>query len=359
MLRRGAPPLDRLCPGGGHRPRHDQLRRGRGCLGPRLAGRSRCGCLRNRPEEETDEGRYTDALVPSVVARRGRQTLVGGKRQAGQPRELGLGPIGISSSARRTISGSDAHCYRAPDGFRTAAEIGGPCLAFLQRAARADGACGHAPWSPCPPRSSRPSGTRWRRSLPHGVGGRRPPRRTHRRLLNAGPHGRGRSLPKRRPCQPRRRGHFGGALRACRRRLAVASGEGVDVAPLAMSRYHRLGGGDIDVAVVQVLLPALLTQNNLAPLDLDPDDKLPRRPCPVGRLRSLKIAMCREDARAAKLGRSARMRGSSFSRSRSSSACCGTAAPYELSTRPSPPPSSRRCCGPSSTAITFHPPRNT
>ena len=48
----------------------------------------------------------------------------------------------------------------------------------------------------------------------------------------------------------------------------------LDVAPLTVSRYHRLGGGDIDRAIIhQVLLPQLLEQNNLKPLDLDYEDK--------------------------------------------------------------------------------------
>ena len=38
---------------------------------------------------------------------------------------------------------------------------------------------------------------------------------------------------------------------------------------LSVSRYHRLGGGDIDVAIVhEFLIPSLLKENNLSPLDL-------------------------------------------------------------------------------------------
>jgi molecular chaperone DnaK len=46
------------------------------------------------------------------------------------------------------------------------------------------------------------------------------------------------------------------------------------VAPLAVSRYHRLGGGDIDLAILhEVLIPQIVAQNGLAEHDLTFDDK--------------------------------------------------------------------------------------
>jgi molecular chaperone DnaK len=48
----------------------------------------------------------------------------------------------------------------------------------------------------------------------------------------------------------------------------------ITLAPMAVSRYHRLGGGDIDAAIVyDVLLPQFCTDNNLVLDDLDYDDK--------------------------------------------------------------------------------------
>ena len=71
------------------------------------------------------------------------------------------------------------------------------------------------------------------------------------------------------------------------------------IAPLTVSRYHRLGGGDIDRSVVvDVLIPQLLKQNGLAPhaLDFDSKDKL-IIPSLLGVAESLKIGLCREIAR--------------------------------------------------------------
>ena len=42
---------------------------------------------------------------------------------------------------------------------------------------------------------------------------------------------------------------------------------------LAVSRYHRLGGGDIDLAIIhKVLVPALVKENGLSEFDLDFDE---------------------------------------------------------------------------------------
>ena len=48
----------------------------------------------------------------------------------------------------------------------------------------------------------------------------------------------------------------------------------MDISPLSVSRYHRLGGGDIDQAIFyEVLMPQILTFNSLDPHDLDYEDK--------------------------------------------------------------------------------------
>jgi molecular chaperone DnaK len=77
------------------------------------------------------------------------------------------------------------------------------------------------------------------------------------------------------------------------------AGHLLQVAPLTVSRYHRLGGGDIDRSiVVDVLIPQLLEQNGLAPhvLDFDAKDKF-IIPALLGVAESLKIGLCREIAR--------------------------------------------------------------
>ncbi|MDW8129828.1 MAG: Hsp70 family protein [Bryobacterales bacterium] len=77
------------------------------------------------------------------------------------------------------------------------------------------------------------------------------------------------------------------------------------VSPLSVSRYHRLGGGDIDRAVIhEVLLPQLLEQNGLSSHDLDYEDKRHRiQPALLGVAESLKQKLCLEVARLKALGR--------------------------------------------------------
>ena len=80
---------------------------------------------------------------------------------------------------------------------------------------------------------------------------------------------------------------------------------GIEVAPRSVSRYHRLGGGDIDRAIVAgVLIPQLVEQNGLQPHDLDYRAKSERAiPALLGCAESLKIGLCREVARLKKFGR--------------------------------------------------------
>lgn len=73
----------------------------------------------------------------------------------------------------------------------------------------------------------------------------------------------------------------------------------LNIAPLTVSRYHRLGGGDIDRAIaVDVLIPQLLEQNGLDAHALDYEAKARYViPALLGLAESLKIGLCREIAR--------------------------------------------------------------
>ena len=66
------------------------------------------------------------------------------------------------------------------------------------------------------------------------------------------------------------------------------------VAPLAVSRYHRLGGGDIDLAILhEVLIPQIVAQNGLAEHDLTFDDKhRVLAPAFLSVAEALKISLC-------------------------------------------------------------------
>jgi molecular chaperone DnaK len=80
---------------------------------------------------------------------------------------------------------------------------------------------------------------------------------------------------------------------------------GLSMSQLSVSRYHRLGGGDIDVAIVHdVLIPCLLAENNLGPLSLTwAQKKKGLEPQLLGKAEALKIALCSEINRLTKFNR--------------------------------------------------------
>ena len=78
----------------------------------------------------------------------------------------------------------------------------------------------------------------------------------------------------------------------------------IEVATLAVSRYHRLGGGDIDRKIVtEVLIPQCIKQNGLKSNELNYNDKAKCLiPALLGCAEALKIGLCREMKRKQELG---------------------------------------------------------
>lgn len=74
---------------------------------------------------------------------------------------------------------------------------------------------------------------------------------------------------------------------------------------IAVSRYHRLGGGDLDAAIVhEHLISSLLRKNELEPLDLTwAEKKRGLEPQLLGTAEALKEALCREIDRLKKFGK--------------------------------------------------------
>ncbi len=70
--------------------------------------------------------------------------------------------------------------------------------------------------------------------------------------------------------------------------------KGLEIAPLAVSRYHRLGGGDIDQAIFyEILLPSIAYENDLDEKQLDYEDKKQYlEPAFIRVAEQLKIALC-------------------------------------------------------------------
>ena len=79
----------------------------------------------------------------------------------------------------------------------------------------------------------------------------------------------------------------------------------ITMSQLSVSRYHRLGGGDIDAAIVhEHLIPMMLEENDLSPLDLTwAQKKRGLEPQLLGKAEALKIALCKEVERLIKFGK--------------------------------------------------------
>lgn len=248
------------------------------------------------------DGEHTDVFVPSVVAIYGGRAYVGegGRRLRGQATELGLrqyrnlfydtkNEIGL----RKTYAG-------APDGFRCAAEIGGQVLKRLYRAA--ERALGGPPdrvvvTVPASFQSAQRNDTLRAAELAGirlGPGDLldEPVAAFIAFLLSDGDRLVGRLN------HPRNLVVFdfgGGTCDVAVLRLHRSRGVGpVRVSWLAVSRYHRLGGGDIDNAIVhEVLIPQLLRENGMKPFDLTYDDKrFAIEPVLLGVAEQLKRALC-------------------------------------------------------------------
>lgn len=80
--------------------------------------------------------------------------------------------------------------------------------------------------------------------------------------------------------------------------------DSLDISPRSVSRYHRLGGGDIDAAILyDVLLPQISEQNGLNEFDLTFEDKKRRiEPSFIGIAEGLKIGLCKEIKRLKEFG---------------------------------------------------------
>jgi molecular chaperone DnaK len=279
-------------------------------------------------DQPTHEGTYTHVLFPSVVAIHGERVWVGegAKRLRSRAPERELEQNRNLFFECKNDMGVARTYHRAPEGFRSASEIGGRVLAALQAAARADDATPiervvvtvPASFQAAQRRDTLEAARLAGLSLSGGdlldepvaafldyvMGKEGGEGRTGARALDF--------LTS--PAVGMTEGlegtlvvldFGGGTCDVAVLRLQRDEEGRLAVSPLSVSRYHRLGGGDIDSAIVhEVLIPEMVRENNLGPFDLTFEDKKKvLEPSLLGLAEALKISLCSEVARLERFGK--------------------------------------------------------
>jgi molecular chaperone DnaK len=239
--------------------------------------------------QPTAEGQYIHVLVPSVVAIHSGEVVVGegAKRLRSRAVERGLEQNKNLFYECKNDIGIKKTYHRAPPEFRSAAEIGAHVLRFIHEAALEDTTSDAAP-------RDASSQTRTVVTVPASFQAAQR-NDTLRAADLAGIRLEGGDLldeplaafldylMTKGGVELAGEGEkkvlvfdFGGgtcdvavfAIRSSRDEAPIS------VSPLAVSRYHRLGGGDIDAAIVhEVLIPELMKQNALDEFELSFEDK--------------------------------------------------------------------------------------
>jgi len=257
--------------------------------------------------QETRQGPYTHTTVPSVLALHDGRVLVGEGAKWLRPR---LSDFGLEQNRNifwdcKNDIGVRRTYHKAPRGFRSAKQVGGHLLKFLMAAAMSDEEMPVSTTVVTTPASFQAAQRREtveaaelaNIKLIDGALLDEPVAAFVAYVMAHGSQAFAESSPPKRLVVF----DFGGGTCdvALFRMLPTRAGRPMAVAPLAVSRYHRLGGGDIDRAiVVEVLLPQLVEQNGLDPHSLDYDMKSRYViPALLGVAESLKMALCREIAR--------------------------------------------------------------
>lgn len=251
-------------------------------------------------DQETLQGTYTHTLVPSMVAlAEGKEWIgEGAKRLRGNGTEL---YATIFHECKNDI-GLKRTYHKAKKGYRSAAEIGGKVLQFLHEAARTE-RDGEFDRVVVTVPASFDAHQRADTLLAAQLGGIEltggdlldEPVAAFIDYLAIKPE-----LLAAQKAAPQTLLVFdfgGGTCDIAIFRLQKADEVGkLNIATLAVSRYHRLGGGDVDAAVLhEVLVPQLLQQNGLSTFDLEYlEKKREVEPALIGVAEQLKIKICDE-----------------------------------------------------------------
>lgn len=277
---------------------------------PATADFGAASCL--EVKQATQEGDYVHNLVPSVVALHDGVEFVGegAKRLRSMSVSKGLEQQRNMFYECKNEIGTSRTYHKAPQGYRSPAEISGRVLRYLADAALEQG---DAPTRtvvtvPASFQAAQREDT-LRAAATAGIelhGGDlldEPVAAFLDYILSEG----FRLLPRLE--KPKTLVVFdfgGGTCDVAIFAIAKPSGKAhLEIRPLTVSRYHRLGGGDIDAAILhELLVPMLCEQNGLERFDLSYEDKkLYIEPAFLSVAEALKIGLCIEVARRKRLGK--------------------------------------------------------
>ncbi len=264
--------------------------------------------------QETLEGDYVHKLLPSIVAIHGGMVFIGegAKRLRSRASELGLKQNQDLFYECKNDIGNRRTYHRAPEGFRSAAEISGKLLGFINQAANEEDDLKPGRVVVTVPASFQAA---QRQDTLHAA-------RLAGLVLAGGDLldepvaafldyliAYGRDLS---PLFDRKRTivvfDFGGGtcdVAVFRLQRSVDGSGPLNVESLSVSRYHRLGGGDIDTAIVhKTLIPQLCEQNGINPTDLAYEDKkIHIEPALLGLAEMLKVGLCTQIRRLKAFGK--------------------------------------------------------
>ena len=259
-----------------------------------------CRCL--SIQQETQSGMFAQRLVPSVVAIEGDGKVwigEGAKRMRSDPQTFGFIPEKSVFYDNKNDIGLKKRFHRAPEDFDHPWKISGHLLRFLAEGARKAGGLPVARQVVTVPASfqlaQRRDTLKAAESASLGLGEEdfldEPVAALIDYLFTVAP-----DTVFERPSNMLVLDFGGGTCDVFIARLATDPDAGFTISPRAVSRYHRLGGCDLDAAIIhQHLIPLLLAENGLSERHFEfTDRKRIIEPALRGCAEALKEGICRE-----------------------------------------------------------------
>ncbi len=265
-------------------------------------------------DQATTQGRYSHVLVPSVVALHGNETWVGeGAKRLRALQGAGLEEYKSWFAETKNDMGVRRTYHRAPAEFRSARAVAAEILRFLHQAALAESDIPVSRTVVTVPASFQAAqrhdtvAAAQRAGITLADGELLDePIAAFLDYLVAGAKDGDDYLPKGDATKNLVVFDFGGGTcDVAVLRLGRLPKGRLTVTPINVSRYHRLGGGDIDRAIIhEVLLPQLLEQNGLDQHALGFEEKRQRvQPALLAVAEALKQKLSIEIVRLKKFGR--------------------------------------------------------